>query len=107
MWFLHPVGCVWRSCALALGQKKEMDDFCAPPFGASQTCTQWDQAASAGRGVRGAGRLAMPRWSQHGPSAGPLSLPARGSARLRGTGSGLNPDIKSLPSYVKLQPTSS
>jgi len=47
------------------------------------------------------------RCSRCGPSVGPLSLPTRGSARLRGTGSALVPAIKSLSTSVKLEPTSS
>lgn len=92
---------------MALGQKKRAGWFLYPPFSATQTCTLWDRAAGAGKGVCGAGRPVMPRGSRRGPSTGPLSLPAWGSAKLRGTGSGLVPNIKSLSSYVKLKPTSS
>lgn len=48
----------------------------------------------------------MPRCSRRGPSAGPPSLPTQGLAKLRGTGSGLTPDIKSLSPSVRLEPSS-
>lgn len=104
MWFLLPTGCFWRSCYLALGQKKELDDFCAPH-------SVHHKPAPCGTKLPVPGRVSMGpvmlRRCQRGPCAGPLSLPTGGSVRLCGTSSGLVPDVKSLSSYVKLESTSS
>uniref|UniRef100_A0A8C3KCN0 Neuropeptide B n=1 Tax=Calidris pygmaea TaxID=425635 RepID=A0A8C3KCN0_9CHAR len=56
---------------------------------------------------RASGLLMGVRFPGVAPRQDPSPCARGGSARLRGTGLGLVPDIKSLSSYVKLEPTSS